>query len=388
MKKLLMVLITILSIVVVMGETGVSYNEIKVGSFQAMSGAVALIGQNMAKGMQAYFNYVNDNGGVNGRKINLIIADDQFNPAKTTVEVKRLVESDGVFAMVGGLGTPGCLAVMDYLNTSKVPFVYQGSGSSLLAIPPKQYVFPVQPNYTLEGNIVINHLIKDKNAKRIAVIYRNADDGKEFYASAKKAMEANGMKFAAELAVNTTANDFSTELTKLIAARVDGIALMVFSPQSANFVKQARQYGLKSQPIVMSYANSDVTFITLAGEAAEGVEAMAWVNVDFSNPDLQSLRIFEKYYNEIPNAYAIAGMIAAETFTEGVIRAGKNLTRESLVKALETLDKWTGMVAHEITYKPYSPTDETSRLGKQSMYVLQVQNGTWVNASDWIEYTE
>ncbi|BBE31533.1 lipoprotein [Tepiditoga spiralis] len=384
MKKLLFIFIIFTLNLNIFGT--ITDNEIKVGSFQALSGPVAFIGQPMTNGMKAYFNYINDNGGIYGRKINFIVADDQFNPAKTTVEVKRLVENDKVFAIVGGLGTPGCLAVMKYLNDSKIPFVYQGSGSSLLAIPPKKYIFPVQPNYTLEGNIVINHLIKDKHAKKIAIVYRNADDGKEFLNSAKKALEKNGMEPVVNIAINPTANDFSTEMTKLIAARPDSIAVMLFNPQTINFVKQAKQYGLKNQNYILTYANADITFIKYAGSAAENVEAMAWVDVDFSNTDLQVFKIYQKYYKELPNAYAIAGMIAAETFVEGLKRAGINLTTENFIMGMESIHKWNGVAAHEITYDKLN--NENSRMGKESMYVLKVKNGIWVKASDWINYSK
>ncbi len=152
MKKVFLFFLSVIFLMTfIFAEVGITDTEIKIGTFQAMSGPVAVIGQSVANGMKAYFNYVNDNGGIYGRNINLIVADDQFNPAKTTVEVKRLIENDKVFALVGGLGTPGNLAVIDYVNKMKVPYVYQASGSSLLAIPPKKYIFPVQPNYTLEG---------------------------------------------------------------------------------------------------------------------------------------------------------------------------------------------------------------------------------------------
>ncbi|NUV00263.1 hypothetical protein XO12_09245 [Marinitoga sp. 1154] len=388
MKKVLLVVFSIiLMLSIVYAEVGVTDTEIKIGTFQAMSGPVAVIGQSVANGMNAYFNYVNDNGGIFGRKINLIVADDQFNPAKTTVEVKRLVENDKVFALVGGLGTPGNLAVMNYVNNSKVPYVYQASGSSLLAIPPKKYIFPVQPNYTLEGNIVINYLVKTKRAKKIAIIYRNDDAGKEFLNSAVETLKHKyNMKPVETIAINPIANDFSTEITKLIAKQPDAIAVMLFIPQSVNFVKQAKQYGLQRQKYVLTYANSDASYILLAKEAAEGVEAMAWVNVDFSKPDLKPFQIYRKYFDQMPNAYAIAGMIAAEVFVEAVTRAGEDLTRENLVKALESMNKWTGMLAHEITYKPYNHEDNTCRLGKQSMYVLRVRKGVWSQMTNWIYY--
>lgn len=388
MKKVLVLLVALLMVVGLFAEAGITDDQILVGSFQALSGPISFIGQPMTKGMEAYFNWVNDNGGVNGRKIKLLVADDQFSPAKTTVEVKRLVESDGVFSIVGGLGTPGVLAVKDYLNNNGVPFVYQGSGSSLLSFPPQKYVFPVQPNYTVEGNIVSNYLV-DVGYTKIAVVYRNADDGKEFAEAAKTLLESRGIS-ATFLPVNPSAEDFSAEVTKLISQRPEAIAVMLYGTQAPNFIKQAKQYGLRNTEYVASYANASVSFINLLGSAAEGVKAMAWVDVDFNNPDSPALKIYGKYNNgEIPNAYAVAGMIAAETFTEGVRRAGENLTRESLVNALETFDNWSGDITTGVTYKDFDgPEKQTSRLGKNSMYIMEVKNGVFEKVTDWLYYME
>lgn len=388
MKKVLTLLVALLMVVGLFAEVGVTDDEILIGSFQALSGPISFIGQPMTKGMEAYFNWVNDNGGVNGRKIKLLVADDQFNPAKTTVEVKRLVESDGVFSIVGGLGTPGVLAVMDYLNSNEVPFVYQGSGTSLLSFPPKEYIFPVQPNYTVEGNIVANYFA-DIGYTDIAIVYRNADDGKEFMEAAKELLESRGID-ATFIPVNPTATDFSAEVTKLITDRPEAIGVMLYGTQAPNFIKQAKQYGLRDTEYVTSYPNASVSFIDLLGDAAEGVKTMAWVDVDFTDPESPALEIYGKYNNgEIPNAYAVAGLIAAETFTEGVRRAGENLTRETLVNALETFDNWQGKITTGVTYYDFEGQNkDISRIGKDSMYVMEVENGTFKKITDWLYYME
>ncbi|HPB48457.1 MAG TPA: ABC transporter substrate-binding protein, partial [Exilispira sp.] len=121
MKKILPVLIILLAVFFLFGQAnpgdtnGITPNEIKVGSFQALSGPLASMGISVKKGMDSYFNWINSNGGIYGRKINLIVSDDAFNPSNTVIEVKKLVESDKVFALMCGLGAPGNLAIMDYV---------------------------------------------------------------------------------------------------------------------------------------------------------------------------------------------------------------------------------------------------------------------------------
>ena len=368
---------------------GITEDEVLVGSFQALSGPVAAIGVPVKNGMEAYFNFVNAQGGVNGRQVNLLVADDAFDPSRTTVEVKRLVESDGVFALVGGLGTPGNLAIMDYVQEQRVPYVYQASGSGLLTNPPKEYIFGVQPNYTTEGTLMAKYLVEEKGAQNIAIVYRNLDDGKELAESVRESLAEYGQELVADIAIDPSAQDFSANLIQLNQAQPDAIIVGLFVPQSANFINQAKELGLTEQNYLLTYSNADATFVTLAEGQAEGAEAMAWVDVDFTETEQMLFQIYDASFpGEIPNAYAVAGMIAAEVFTEGLERAGRDLTRSGYVDALETLDRFTGAIAEGITYTDFGANDPLSRIGKRSMYVLKVEDGVFAREHGWIFLTE
>lgn len=389
MKKILLIALAaalMMTGTVLAAEPGVTEKEVLVGSFIAQSGPYAAIGVPYANGIKAYFNWVNKNGGVNGRQIKFIIEDDQLNAANTTVAVKKLVEQDKVFALVGGLGTPGVVATYKYLETNKVPHIYQGAGSGLIAIPPNKYIFPVQPNYTTEGVLMVKYLSETKGAKTIAVIYRNLDDGKELAASVKAEAAKRGVKVVADIPVEATASDMSTQILQLTAANPDAIVVGLFNPQSASFLKQARgDFKLTKPTYLMTYSNADLTVAAGAAGNAVGVEAMAWVSVDFTDPNLPIFKVYQQTFpGQLPNAFGVAGLTAAEIFVEGLKRAGKNLTREGLVKAMESFEKFTGMVAVDISYGPYNVNDWTCRLGKQSMYVLRFTKDNIEVASDWI----
>lgn len=399
MKKILMIVLVIAMIFSTAftaenSSNGITDDSITIGSFQALSGALAFIGVSMDKGMQAYFNWVNENGGVWGRKVNLITVDDQFVPSKTVIEVKRLVEQDKVFAIVGGLGTPGCLAVMDYLNDGGVPFVYQGSGSSLLAIPPKEFIFSVQPNYSIEAPIVGKYLTEVANKKKIGMIYRAAEDGKEAYSALSAYLKENGKEklLVQAIAVDPAQTSFDNEIIKMMQSGVDAVYLLTFTDQTPNILKQSRDYGF--EPLfVTCYPNAEPKLIQLAEGAAEGLEVMAWV--DLGDPEsekfVQYLEIFQASYpDEIPDAYAAAGFIAAELFTQGLWRAGagENLTRESLVKGLESLKGWQGIISPIITYYKYDPNNEKARLGLNAMYILRVEGDQMIKAIDWVKMGE
>jgi len=384
MKKLLSVILMLIFLVSVFAEVGVHNDKVVVGTFQALSGPYAVIGQEMSKGMKAYFNWINSRGGIHGRKIELIIADDQLNPAKTVVEVKRLVEQDKVFAIVGGLGTYGCLAVMDYLEQNKVPFVYQGAGTSKLVIPPKKYIFGVQPDYTLEGTLIGKYVGEIAKFKNPAIVYMNNDVGLEGYAAFKAKLEDYKMKLVVEISYNPADTDYSGLVVKLVEKNPDVIVIYGLITDTIRWIKTIRDYGLDSK-IITIYPNADPSFIKLAGKYAEGVIFTGWVPLptpdrpEFVRDYQRAISIYQQTYpKEIMSSYAVAGFIAAEVFTEGLIRAGKNLTREGLVKALESFKNWNGILAKDITWGP------NLRRGKSSMYFMVVKNGQFVPLTDLI----
>ncbi|MDI3472580.1 MAG: branched-chain amino acid transport system substrate-binding protein [Thermotogaceae bacterium] len=384
MRKLFVIFLIVLLTLTVLAERGVYPDRVVIGTFQALSGPYAIIGQGMSKGMKAYFNWVNDNGGVYGRKIELIIADDQLNPSKTVVEVKRLVEQDKVFAIVGGLGTYGCLAVMDYLNENQVPFVYQGSGVSALVEPPKKYIFGVQPDYTLEGQLIAKFLVENMNKKKIAVLYMNNDIGKEGQQAIRKRLDKYNMKPSLEIPYNPAETDYSPLMAKLLSTNPDSIVIYGLITDTLRWIKTIRDYGLDTT-IVTIYPNADPALVSLGGKYVEGVILTGWVpiptedNPDYTKDYNKFLEIYQKTYpEEIPSSYAAAGFIAAEVFTEGLRRTGKDLTVEKFVEALESFKHWNGVLAKDITWGP------NLRRGKSSMYFIKVENGLFVPISNLI----
>ncbi len=389
MKRFLVVFAVIFGLFtgILVADPGVFPDRVVIGTFQAMSGPSAIIGTSVAKGLNSFFNWVNINGGVHSRKIELLIADDQLNPSKTVVEVKRLVEQDRVFSIVAGLGTPGILSVMGYLEENKVPFVYQGGGHTSFAIPPKEYRFSVQPNYLTEGAIMAKYLVEDLEKKRIAIIYRTDDIGYDGLAGVERWLKENDKEdlLVGKYPVAVDRYSFDNEILGMLQQNVDAVIMYIFVPQTPAFLKEAKDYGLDAL-MLANYANPDPTTITLSEGAAERLRATAWVMADANNENYAKyINIYqESYPGEIPNSYAAAGFIAAEIFTEGLRRAGEEPTREKLVKALESMGGWSGLITPELTYKPYDPNDEACRIGVNRMYVLEVVDQIWTVVTDWI----
>lgn len=351
---------------------GVTDTSIKIGSFMALSGPVAAVGVPVKKGMEAYIKYINEQGGVHGRKIEFIAEDDQFNPANALAAVKKLVEQDKVFAIAPSLGTPGVLATLDYLAEKQVPFVYPMTGASQPAYPLKKNTFTVQPNYVDEGKIFVQYAAEKMGAKKIAVLWQNSDIGKQGLEGVKAQLAKAKVELVYDGAHDVKDVDFSTHVLKAKAAGADTVIMYTVVGQCAGILKEAQKQGYKAN-FITTYVNSDLNLLKLAGDAANGLLIGGWVPIaDPEEPNFKKFtQIYQKYNNttEMPSGYATAGFIAGEILVEALKRAGKDVDREGLIKALESFKDYTGILASGITYTPESHS------GVKYLLLIKVENG-------------
>ena len=159
-------------------ERGVTDTEIRIGQWGPQTGPAALWGA-VARGTGCYFDMINDEGGIHGRKIKYFLRDDGYMPPRTKAIVKELVEDKEVFAFGGGVGSACGMAVKKYLETNKVPWVGPSAGSTHWAYPPSRYLFAVYPLYCDEGAILVDYAVNKLGKKRIAVFYQEDDYGKD-----------------------------------------------------------------------------------------------------------------------------------------------------------------------------------------------------------------
>src|ERR1035437_4656478 len=177
------------------GDPGVSSTQILVGASLPESGPAGAYGV-IGAAESAYFSYVNAHGGVNGRKLSLLVQDDGYDPSRTLVNVKNLVLSRNVFALLSVLGTANNQAVLPFITRQHVPLVYPATGSSLMAKPFQRYLFPIQVTYTVEGEVLTDYAVKTLHAKKIGVFYQNDDFGAEGLAAVKARAQKDGVTLA------------------------------------------------------------------------------------------------------------------------------------------------------------------------------------------------
>jgi branched-chain amino acid transport system substrate-binding protein len=335
---------------------GVTGDSVKIGTIGVQSGALAFIGTPYFEGMQAYINKVNDDGGVNGRTIELVKKDDEFKPDKAVQAMESLVYDDEVFAIVGQLGTPGVMATESIVKDEGIPSVYFGSGAKQLTQSGENF-FPVQPNYYYEGKLMAKYAVENFDAKNVVVIYQNDDvgrDGVEGFAEGLKELGAEGvLKEEGKLAIGAADTDFTVPVQKAKSLNPDVVIVYSLAGATTGILKEFEKVNF-NVPMITTYSNADASFLALASPGAPNViknlYVMGWV--DANAEKLQPLMdAMAKYFpdQKVINAYTMAGWVAAETFAAGLNAAGDNLSWEGFIEAMNGLT-FTDGLAPEISY--------------------------------------
>lgn len=394
MKKSLTVLFVSLALLfgfmpTLMAEEGVTDTEIHIGQWGPQTGPAAAWGA-VARGTGDYFKWINDNGGINGRKIVYHMFDDGYNPAKTKAGVKELQEGTGIFAWVAGVGTSPGLAVKDYLMEKKVPWIGPSAGSMHWVSPPEKYLFAVYPLYFYEAKILVKYAVETLKKKKIAIAYLNDEYGKNGLDGAGEALKAYGLELVAKVPVEAAEEDLKPHVMELKKAEADIVLLWTTVSHSVRIVGTSKAMGFAPQ-FMGSSTTSDFVFMNYISKGLyEGVICPTFGPVSTSDHPLivkYKKEIFDKYASkeERWGQFYSAGITYAEPLIEGIKRVGKDLTREKFVTQMEGIKGFQSL-GPEINFKPYDKNDIYSRQGTQSSFLIQaLPNGETKTLTDWIK---
>ncbi len=360
---------------------GVTADSILLGSYQPMTGNESAYFR-MGKGADAYYKYVNENGGVNGRKINFKMVDDGYQPAKTTAVVKQFVEQDHVFAIADPLGTAPTMAVVDYIVDQKVPLIGPGSGASKVVNSTSKYVFPLYPNYVREGQVLAKFAQQNFKATKLAMIYQNDQSGKDDLSGLQEGAQKNNQQVVSTQGYEVKDVDVSAQVLKVKEANPDALVVFAAPEHFAKILTERKKLGW-NVPTVASFVGLDDVIFKLAGpDAANGVYISTIFKLpDSDDPQIKQFReIMKKYYpQEEPSLIHMWGYAGAQVTVEGLKRAGKDLTRDNFISALETLKDWDGSLAYKVTLAP------GKHLIQRSLGFVQAQNGKFKMSGDFVE---
>lgn len=328
-------------------EPGVTRDTIRLGSFLPLQSGLAAGATQMREGTEAYFKYINDQGGVHGRKIEWIVENDSYNPQQTVAVVKKLVDRDEVFAIVSTLGTVTNLAVLPFLKQRGVPIINPAGGHLDLNKPKDKNVFGILPLSSEIGESMANYATTKLGAKRVAIFFQNDQFGKDQRDGAVEYLKKKGMEPVAEASYVPADVDVSAQVIALRQANPDAVLLGVIPKHGSLFMKEAQKLGWKPK-VVGHNTMADPVVIDLAGDALEGIHVNLMTAVDsMDRPQVKlANEILAKYSPKTkPGYYPYLGMAGAVVFVEGAKAAGKDLTRDKLIKALESTKRIeTGLV--------------------------------------------
>jgi len=346
--------LAVLAIVVAAGSAfaastatpGVTRSTIKIGGTFPLTGPAALYSV-IPKAENAYFQYVNARGGVNGRKINFKVYDDGYNPANTVPLTKKLVEQDKVFAVYGSLGTAPTLATRDYLNKAKVPQVLVATGDSYWGAQYKRYPWTIgfQPDYPGESR-VYGEFIKSKVPQaKIGVLMQDDAYGQNYYNGLIQGLGAAKSKIVDVEKYDATQTDVSQQVVKLKASGANVFALFATPTQTITALVVATKIGWKPVTFINNVSASPL-FMALAQKSGANVQGditATYVYDTINNPNTATAKLYKsilaKYDagadpNDSLNIYGVAN---AWTFVNALKAAGPNLTRQGLMNALESM---------------------------------------------------
>lgn len=324
-------------------DPGVSSNQIVIGTTTPLTGPASPGYKDVAPAAQAYFNYVNANGGINGRKIKYVVKDDQYNPAKTKSATSELILRDKVFAIFGALGTPTHSAVVADINRRGIPDVFVNTGSSNFDNP-KKYptTFPYFPSYVVESKVMAAYIQSDSalNAKKRCLFYQ---DG-EFGENAQKGFNAAGMKFATEVSYfsGQQVAPFTSQVTKM---KSEGCELVVFfgvTSATAQLLGTAAKAAFRPTWMITSVGSDPSVLSGSLGAATNqllnGIYSPSFLAPiqDTSNPYVSQMKVIADKSGLPWNFYTYYGINTAYVLSQALKAAGPNLTRKGLINALQT----------------------------------------------------
>ncbi|WP_316189995.1 MULTISPECIES: ABC transporter substrate-binding protein [unclassified Bradyrhizobium] len=372
-------------------DTGASDTEIKVGQTIPASGPASAYAT-IAKAQAAYIKMINDQGGVNGRKINLIQYDDAYSPPKTVEQVRRLVEGDEVLLTFQIIGTAPNVAVQKYLNGKKVPQLFAATGAARFT-DPKHFPWTMgfNPSYLVEGRIYGQYILKTYPNAKIGVLYQNDDLGKDYLAGLKAGLGDKAAKMiVAETSYEITEPTIDSQILKLKDAGADLLFSASTPKQAAQAIKKVAELGWHPVHIVDINANSLTATLKPAGpENAKGLISVNYVKdpleQTFKNdPGVQRyLDFMAKYYpdGDKGSNFNVYGYITAELLVQVLKQCGDDLTRENVLKQATHLDHiQLDLLLPGITIST-SPTDY--RVNKQ-LQMIQFDGAHWQNIGDII----
>ena len=365
---------------------GVSKTEITLGSIQDLSGPLAGFGKQVRMGILLAVDEVNEQGGVNGRKLKVLFEDSGYDPRKAVLAAQKLVNQDKIFAMVGHIGTAHNMAAMPVQFEKNVINWFPVTAAREMYEPFHRLKYAFAATYYDSTKVMTPKLVKEKNAKRVCTIYQDDEFGLEVKRGGEDGLKTLGMSYVEQTTFKRGATDFSSQVARMKAANCDFVVLGTLIRETIGTIAESRKTGFNPTFLGSAGAYTDLIH-KLGGKAMDGLYASHTVQHPYLDDASQPIRFWATKYktkfNEDPTVFSVYGYMLINTFVRAAQKAGPNLTTDTFIKAMDTMTVPPDIFGSaEMTFSP------TKRLPSNLARLSQLQNARWVVVSDYVKTTD
>jgi branched-chain amino acid transport system substrate-binding protein len=361
----------------------VTKTEVTVATIQDLSGPLALYGKHIRNGLQMRIEEQNDAGGVAGRKIKLLVEDSGYDPKKGVLAAQKLITRDKVFAIVGTIGTPVMNATMPLALDKGVLHLFPLAAARESYEPLHPFKFAFFAPYYDGMRAAVKTMVKDKNAKKVGLLYQDDDFGQEVLQGTELGLKDMNMVLAERASYKRGATDFSSQISRLKAAGVDLVVLGTTLRETVGAMTEAKKLSW-NVPMVCSTAASSAIVAKLGGASVEGLYGVQQVptpDVDAANAPLKNwMATYKQKYGEEYETSAIYGYLAADLMIKGMQGAGATLTNKSFSEAMEKVT-----TSRDFFQSAGFTFSKTNHLGSRKVRLAQIQGGKWKSLGDYLE---
>ncbi len=364
-------------------QQGVSKNEIVVGSIQDLSGPLAGFGKQDRLGMMLRVDEINEQGGINGRKLRLIVEDSGYDPKRAVLAAQKLVNQDKIFIMVAHLGTAQNNAAMPVQFEKNVVNFFPVTAAREMYEPFNRLKYSFAATYYDQVRTAMPKLVKDKGARKVCIIYQDDEFGLEVLRGGEAALKTMGAEFAEKTSYKRGATDFSSQVARMKASGCDFVLLGTIIRETIGTIAEARKTGFAPTFLGTSASYTDLIH-KLGGKAMDGLYATMTVQNPYLDEVSKQISFWATKYktkfNEDATVFSIYGYNAIDAFARAAAKAGPNLTTDSFIKAMDSMTFETDMFGSA----PASFTP-TKHLGSAASRLSQLQDSRWKVVSDYID---
>lgn len=364
------------------GAPGVSASEIVVGSSLALTGHAGYLGTQTLQGARAYIHHVNDNGGIHDRKLRVKAVDDSYDPPRCLANTQEFIINGNVLALFSYVGTPTTIKVLPLVEEAQIPLIGMFTGANALREPFNRYVVNIRASYYQETEAAVRHMVTDLGIRKIAVFYQYDAYGFDGLIGTELALKEFGLEPVARGSYIRGTQDVTEGLNKIIASEAEAVVMVGTYGACARFINLAQNEGFDPVFYNVSFVGAEELARRIpAGSPTVLMSQVVPPPMSVGSKDdaaVQYVHLLERYFpGETPSFVGLEGFLNARILVEGLEKAGRELTREGLIRAIESIRNYEMGPGLSITYGP------KDRQGLDRVYFTRLVDNHFVPFTDW-----